>query len=771
MKKYITVCIILSVLLFSISSIGSLFAVAAESSTARQFYVAYESSGKADGSSPADAAHFRDTVLWNKVREALHESPVTVNFMPGEYIFSSRAKDGQYRGTFKLENIGHPKHQLIIQGLNKEGTVFRTDPNDPIDESLAFDMFYFKGTNTLIRYFHFTGEQYINYVTKLYGSYVTLAECTFIDMPHVIYGATGTHYEDSHHITLRDSVFIRIGYDSHAHMMYNAYGPQHVYVVNNYFEDCSGDYVRFRDRTDYAVVFGNTFKSTGTYRNTNRTFITVPLFNDDNPANPGPNPRWEEFGTHVLIAHNKFIYPDDSSGGSRQVFYFLNQGYDIPSRQYLLTIDQARLLMRGSVEEKKKFLKENLGIDGDVVFFYGNEVQGRNVNYSVSYYAFPSYGAVSRGWSSPIDITDAVVTTPVVETVEEALTFWDDYLESKRYFAAPRGSEPIDKPEFAVQLKNINFPVQRIELTLDGQALYEGSQVPVDIVLKTAALPSGKHQLAVSILDTTGQVYTDQTTFTIEHFRLANASGNRWVTIWKGTVPLCFTNVIRPEEYVDATVQLIPLIGGERKAVHSLYTGRELPAQLQLDSLRYLDGAYDLDIVITTTAGIVDRRSERVFIDNWQTLEDPIAAPIVSWFGRGERLLAVDRSAGWEYTAYNPEAFFGDAERIMPHVNSVEYITWEFADVHHFVFTVYARPGYSVAGITIWVSADGKTWREAPYAVSSQEQPVGGWSRIMLAGIVPADIQARFVKFQVATDADAASIPELGEVVLYSLNK
>jgi len=770
LKKLITICIIFSVLLLSAGSFASLGAIAAETPFVRQFYVAYEGSGKADGSSPADAAHFRDTGLWNRVRNALAESPVTVNFLPGEYIFSSRAKDGQNRGTFRLENIGHPKHQLIIQGLNKEGTIFRTDPNDPIDESLAFDMFYFKGVNTLIRYFHFTGEQYINYVTKLYGSYVTLSDCTFIDMPHVIYGASGTHYEDSHHITLRDSVFIRIGFDSHAHMMYNAYGPQHVYVVNNYFEDCSGDYVRFRDRTDYVVVFGNTFKSTGTYRNTNRTFITVPLFNDDDPENPGPNPRWEVFGTHVLIAHNKFIYPDNNSGGSRQVFYFLNQGYDIPGRQYLLTAQQAMLLLRGGVEEKKTFLKENLGIDGDVVFFHDNIAQGRNVGFNVSYYAFPSYGAAGRGWSSPVDITDAVVTTPVVETVEEALAFWDDYLESKRYFAAPRGSDPIDRPEFAVQLKNIDFPIRRIELTLDDQPLYEGDEIPADIVMQTAALPGGKHQLAVSIVDTDGRVYTDQTDFTIEHYRLSNVSDDRWTSTLKGTLPLYFTSIIKPEEYVDVTIQLVPISQGDRMQAFPLYKGTGLPEQFRLDTMQYWDGAYDLDVIITTTADLVDHRMFRVFISNWRTLEDPISPPVTSWFGWRERLLAVGRSEGWEYAADNPTAFFGDTERIKPLADSVEYLTWQFADLHHFVFTVYAPAGSPVTNITVFVSTDGQTWSEAPFTVTSQEQTEGAWSKYLLAGIVPAHINAEFVKFQVQADADDGDVPELGNVLLYSLN-
>jgi hypothetical protein len=427
LRKSISITILLVLLSTFLLSI----ACAAESPTTQQFYVAYAAQGSGDGANPENAAQFRDVMLWNQVRKALETSPVTVNFLPGEYIFSKNpGANGELRGTFRLENIGNPEHQLILQGLNPEGTVFKTDPADPLDQALAFDMLYFNVKNTLIRHFHFTGEQFINYVVKLYGSHVTLAECTFIDMPNVIYGATGAHYTYSEYITLRDSTFIRIGFDSHAHMMYNAYGPQHVYVVDNYFEDSSGDYVRFRDRTDYGVVFGNTFKSTGTYRNTNRVFVTVPLFNDDVPGSP--NAKEESFGTHMLIANNTFIYPNDNSGGTRQTFQFLSSGYTIPGRQYLLSVQDAFVLLRGTVEEKKALMRDQLGIDGDSVFYYGNKVYGNNVKDTVQYYSFPAYGALGRGWASPIDITDTVVKVSVAETTEEALAFWDKYIESKR---------------------------------------------------------------------------------------------------------------------------------------------------------------------------------------------------------------------------------------------------------------------------------------------------------------------------------------------------
>ncbi len=779
MRKRTSICIIVSLLLLSIGRFGSTAISATEkASSVQHLYVFYEAQGSSDGSSPANAAFFRDTKLWDQVRSSLEVAPVTVNFLPGEYIFSSNRKDGQFRGTFRLENIGHPEHRLVIQGLNKEGTIFRTDPDDPIDDALAFDMFIFDGTNALIRNFHFTGEQYVDYVTKLYGSHVTLADSTFIDMPHVIYGATGTHYEDSEYITVRDSVFIRIGFDSHAHMMYNAYGPQHVYVVNNYFEDSSGDYVRFRDRTDYAVVFGNTFKSTGTYRNTNRTFITVPLFNNDDPENPGPNARYETFGTHMLIANNTFIYPDDDSRGSRQTFYFLNQGYDIPQRQYLLSVDDAHTLIRGTAEEKKTLLKEQLGIDADTVFYYGNKIRGRHFTNSVAYYAFPSYGAVDRGWVDPIDITDVVVTTSVAETTEEALAFWDEFIESKRLFAAPREDSALDQPEIAVQLKTPAFTVQQVALELDGQPLYEGDQIPTNVFLRTAELTPGSHRLSVTMTDTAGDTHSDETVFFVEYYGLTHTDHTgvshdhyrdiTWVPRVKGAIALNFASFILPEEYKGVTVQVVPLIGGTRGQATTIFTSDSLPQSVSLDTLQFADGAYDIDILTTTTLGASDRRTVRFVFNNWSILEDQIEPPAThSWFGPSDRLLAVDRSAGWQFTSQTPEAFFGDVDRIKPHANSSEYLTWELTNLHHFAFTVYAHPVKPETGIHLSVSDDGHTWTDVPYAVNSQEQPGATWSKLLLEGVVPAEIDARFIRFSVSTDANADDAVELGHVLLY----
>lgn len=386
-------------------------------------YVAPEALGEADGSSPQNAAYFRDYATWSRVQRSLLASPVTVHFASGQYIFSIVPKDGRLRGTLRLEWMGNAVNQLVLEG--EDGTVFTSDPAEPVKEQNTIDMLYFNGRNTVFRNLHFTGQQHMGYATRFLGQDLLIEDCTWIDLPRVYYGATGTAYETSHHITFKDCVFKRVGLNSHAHMIYNAYGPKYVNVINSYFEDCSGEYVRFRDQTDYTVVYGNTFKSTGTYVAGNTPFISVPLFNDNDPKKPVANPRYEYFGTHILVANNTFIYPDNNTPGTRQVFRFLHRGFDPPGRHHLLNIDDAKVLINGSIEEKRTFMQTNLGIDGEQVHFYGNTYQGQGARNSITYDSAPDYGAVGRGWTSPIDITATVNAIPVVANADEAMMFWE----------------------------------------------------------------------------------------------------------------------------------------------------------------------------------------------------------------------------------------------------------------------------------------------------------------------------------------------------------
>ena len=389
----------------------------------QNFYVAPQEVGDGRGVSQTTAANFRNMDFWSPVRRAVEKSPVVVNFLGGKYIVSSDAKRAM--PTLALSDLGHKDHPLTLQGMNKEAVVFTRHPDDSREGKKGPGFLQItRSQNLLIRNLHFTGKHPIGYATHFGGNKNILIEgCSWIDLPGVYYGATGTADASTDHVTFRNCVFKRVGSGGHAHMAYNAYDPKHIRFVDCYFEDCAGDYVRFRDGTDFGVVVGCTFKSTGSYRNVNMPFIAVPLFNDDDPSKHKRSPNYEFFGTHFLISDNTFLYANDSPEGVRAALLFHHSGFDPPDRNHLLTSEQARLLEKGTVAGKKAFMLKHFGIDADNVHFFNNRFIG--VDLKVAYRSAAAYGAKSKGWSGTIDITDTVNSSEVAETAESAVTFFD----------------------------------------------------------------------------------------------------------------------------------------------------------------------------------------------------------------------------------------------------------------------------------------------------------------------------------------------------------
>ena len=390
------------------------------------FYVAPHEAGDESGKSAVSPANFRNSFFWSRVRQTLQNGSVIVNFLDGKYLVS--ADENKELPTLFLKDMGHDGHQLTLQAISQDGVLFTRLESDIEQTNTGPGFLTIRNSqNIVIRNLHFTAKSPIGYATHFSGKNILVEDCSWIDLPGVFYGATGTAGGDDH-VTFRNCVFKRIGSGPHAHMAYNAYGPQHIAFIDCWFEDCSGDYVRFRDSTDYGVVVGCTFKSTGTYRSVNMPFVAVPLFNDDDPKNPvernGKNVNYEYFGTHFLIFNNKFLYDSDVREGKRVALVFHHSGFDPPGCHHLLTPEQAKLLAEGNLAEKKSLMRENFHIDTDCIHFFNNSFTG--VDLKVAYSSRPAYGAKSKGWEGIIDITDLVNSKSVVHDESKALTFFGD---------------------------------------------------------------------------------------------------------------------------------------------------------------------------------------------------------------------------------------------------------------------------------------------------------------------------------------------------------
>jgi hypothetical protein len=138
---------------------------------------------------------------------------------------------------------------------------------------------------------------------------------------------------------------------------------------------------------------------------------------------------------------------------------------------------------------------------------------------------------------------------------------------------------------------------------------------------------------------------------------------------------------------------------------------------------------------------------------------------VSSWFGNHDRLLTVNRSAGWTFTNEAPERFFGDDNRITPSSQSSEYLTWELPNLERFELTFYAQPEHLEDIVEVMVSVDATTWTTIPYTVHVLEQQSSGWTKVQVTGVVPPTSPANYIRL-VMDMSGRDNLVELGHVLL-----
>src|SRR5690606_7071211 len=228
---------------------------------------------------------------------------------------------------------------------------------------------------------------------------ILVKNCVWTDMRGIIYGTTGVHQKNTKNVTYLNCVFKRVGIDSHSHHIYNAYNPSHIYVIDSHFEDCTGDFVRFRDSTDYCVVSGSKFVRNQEFRP--YPFISMPNFNKK---------RAESFASNYAFFNNEFINNGDNE--VRNAIALHHYGFNRPGFNYLLTAEEGNILTKGSDSEKRKLLLDNFGINPDLIRVHNNRFSGKIKN-KVAVGSYPAYGAESKGWKGFGDIYRIIKDTDI----------------------------------------------------------------------------------------------------------------------------------------------------------------------------------------------------------------------------------------------------------------------------------------------------------------------------------------------------------------------
>ncbi len=353
-------------------------------------YVAPTALGNGDGASAANAAGYTNLSFWNQINNKLNSNAVTVRFL-----------DGNYTQRLMLDSIGNADHQLTMIGDTAHGAVFNPGTD------IAHGIYLLGVRNIAIRQLHFTGDHITSFGIRISGEGgyidgthdILMEDCSFTNLTSTYYGATGATL-NSHNVTFRNNYFDNVGVDSHAHMIYNDHHCSDIVVEGNYFRNCTGDYVRFCDQTDFSITRNNTFISTASKYN--QAFVCMPVFNDVDPGD-------QYFDTNHQVVGNSFTY--HQAGGLRYAVRFYHGGFDPPDLHYLMTAAEGAILLGGTGEQKRDLLLNNTLIDGTKIFVNDNTYS--NISTEVAFSSYAIFGAVSRGWDGEADISAAILhSTP-----------------------------------------------------------------------------------------------------------------------------------------------------------------------------------------------------------------------------------------------------------------------------------------------------------------------------------------------------------------------
>lgn len=350
-------------------------------------YVSFAGTGS--GVSAATPAKYNNTSFWNGVKAGLATNSIKVIFLAGDYLINTS------EDCLILTNMGSAVNALTLEGEYPYGTVF-TRNNASSNQLNMITLQY--ATNVVIRHLHWEDDTTDTSKLTGYSLVITSATkgsqtgdvvvegCSFVGLDLNYYGAMGIHQAMTHNVKVSDCEFIRGGYDSHFHMIYNAYGPSNLLFKNNYFQDCAGAYLRLRADTHEANVTANKFVSTGSAYN--QPLVQLAVFNNVDPGD-------ETWGYNISITGNSFTYATAYAHAAISLYH---KGFDPVKASggtwnYLLTTAKKTVLTSGSTADKISVLKNDFGLVSGTnlaLTINGNERIGEHA-YKVSMESWSGY--------------------------------------------------------------------------------------------------------------------------------------------------------------------------------------------------------------------------------------------------------------------------------------------------------------------------------------------------------------------------------------------
>ncbi|MDD2628972.1 MAG: glycosyl hydrolase family 18 protein [Limnochordia bacterium] len=364
----------------------------------------------------------------------------------------------------------------------------------------------------------------------------------------------------------------------------------------------------------------------------------------------------------------------------------------------------------------------------------------------------------------------------LARTAKETIDRFVHYEEIMGALSSLAGTVLSDVTPVQIKLPEMTF--SHVQILFDEQVLYQGEELPTNLVLNPAALSCGDHTLVLVVIDEHGTLHRDTAKFYVEHFDLIQPKRKGpWAEQIAGEMMIQVEPIIPASCFVDVRVDLkrivVKLNAMDDSDVSSfektLFTGTTLPLNLSVNTLDLEDGAYDLIIHAETSEGIQHQVTERIVIKNWEILEDHILPPEkLGWFGVRDALKAVDKSDGWIYDQTEPELFFGDANRIMPKGGEQQFLTWKMPNLCTYELVLYTENQQIENDVIVQVSSDGDSWTALPYNVSVvyPQNPKSQWLKVHVCGTVPQEQSGVFFRLLFTNQSIPPKALQLGYVRL-----
>ena len=365
-------------LLLSIASC-SVIACAAELT----MYAAPEKAGKGDGSSPENAARLWDHKLWWRVKKALEKSPVTLQLLPGNYYTELPAKK---ETSLVLRGVGTEKHLFTLRGAANNASVFSRHPNDSKEiNGNLFGLIIIRSNsrNIVVDGLYFTGNGICSTALAISQSRdILIRNCVWKDLRGAYYAASGAS-SGSENIVWENCRFENVGYDVHAHMLYNTNSSRKLTIRNCTMIDSYGDFVRFRNKVDDVTVENCTFIDNGKYDSS--PMLAFPIFVTEQVVKKGG----EFFSTGLTVRNNRFEFKKKANRNWMMCFHI--SGYNPPGREYLMSQKDIAAFNAMDRAAQRKFLDERMGLQTDRIRFENNTII--NAEDTVVYECWPKYGS------------------------------------------------------------------------------------------------------------------------------------------------------------------------------------------------------------------------------------------------------------------------------------------------------------------------------------------------------------------------------------------